>query len=72
MTSKATLWWTVAVVIALTGGFVSGVWAGAATEQDALAGIIEGADLTADCQSQIDRALKDIISDWEAGPPPSP
>lgn len=72
MTSKATLWWTVAVVVALTGGFVSGVWAGAATEQDALAGIIEGADLTADCPSQIDRAVKEIISDWEGGPPPSP
>ena len=72
MTSKATLWWAVAVVIALTGGFVSGVWAGAKTEQDALADIIERADLTTDCQSQIDRAVKEIISDWEGGSPPSP
>ena len=72
MTSKATLLWAAAVIVALTGGFVSGVWAGAKTEQDTLADLLERADLTTDCQSQIDQAVRDTISDWEGGPPPSP
>lgn len=72
MTSKATLLWAAAVIVALTGGFVSGVWAGAKTEQDALVDLLARADLTTDCQSQIDQAVRDTISDWEGGPPPSP
>ena len=72
MMSKATLLWAAAVIVALTGGFVSGVWAGAKTEQDALVDLLARADLTTDCQSQIDQAVRDTISDWEGGPPPSP
>ena len=72
MTSKATLLWAAAVIVALTGGFVSGVWAGAKTEQDALVDLLTRATLTTDCQSQIDQAVRDTISDWEGGPPPSP
>jgi hypothetical protein len=72
MTSKATLLWAAAVIVALTGGFVSGVWAGAKTEQDTLADLLTRADFTADCQSQIDQAVRGTISDWEGGPPPSP
>jgi len=72
MTSKATLLWAAAVIVALTGGFVSGVWAGAKTEQDTLADLLERADLTTDCQSQIDLAVRDVISNWQGGPPPSP
>ena len=72
MTSKATLLWAAAVIVALTGGFVSGVWAGAKTEQDALVDLLARADLTTDCQSQIDLAVRDVISNWQGGPPPSP
>jgi cell division protein FtsX len=72
MMSKTTLLWVVAVIVALTGGFVSGVWAGAKTEQDTLVDLLARADLTTDCQSQIDQAVRDTISDWEGGPPPSP
>jgi cell division protein FtsX len=72
MMSKKTLLWVVAVIVALTGGFVSGVWAGAKTEQDTLVDLLARADLTTDCQSQIDQAVRDTISDWEGGPPPSP
>lgn len=72
MMSKTTLLWVVAVIVALTGGFVSGVWAGAKTEQDALVDLLTRADLTTDCQSQIDQAVRDTIGDWEGGPPPSP
>ncbi|HEX9753485.1 MAG TPA: hypothetical protein VGA46_08580 [Methyloceanibacter sp.] len=72
MMSKTTLLWAAAVIVALTGGFVSGVWAGAKTEQDALVDLLTRATLTTDCQSQIDQAVRDTISDWEGGPPPSP
>ncbi|MEX1061017.1 MAG: hypothetical protein WED13_08345 [Methyloceanibacter sp.] len=72
MMSKTTLLWAIAVIVALTGGFVSGVWAGAKTEQDTLVDLLARADFTADCQSQIDQAVRDTISDWEGGPPPSP
>ena len=62
----------VAVIVALTGGFISGVWAGAKTEQDTLADFLERADFTTDCQSQIDVVVRDVISNWRGGPPPSP
>jgi len=70
MTSRATLLWTAAVIVALTGGFMSGVWAGTKTAQDTIVDLIERADLTTDCQSQIDLAVRGAISDWEGGPPP--
>ncbi|HXG79548.1 MAG TPA: hypothetical protein VNJ31_09455 [Methyloceanibacter sp.] len=61
------------VVAALAGSLVGGLlglWFGAKGEQNALVEIISRAELSPQCRSELDDAIKAIIEDWE-GPPPS-
>jgi len=59
-------------LIALLVGSLLGLWVGATTEQSALVDIITHAELSQDCQQQLNEAVKAIIEDWEGPPAPTP
>ncbi|MGH6791232.1 MAG: hypothetical protein ACRECF_00630 [Methyloceanibacter sp.] len=59
-------------LIALLVGSLLGLWVGATTEQSALVDIITHAELSQDCQQQLNEAVKAIIGDWEGPPAPTP
>ena len=55
-------------LIALLVGSLFGLWVGATTEQSALVDIITHAELSQECQQQLNAAVKSIIGDWKAAP----
>ncbi|MGV1014945.1 MAG: hypothetical protein ACOYB4_08250 [Methyloceanibacter sp.] len=55
---------------ALLVGLLVGLWIGATTEQSALVEIITHAELSQECQQQLNAAVKAIIGDWEGTPQP--
>jgi hypothetical protein len=60
------------IVVGLTAlliGGIGGLLLGATTEQAALVEILARANLTPECQAQIDRATQGIIEDYEGGAP---
>jgi membrane protein DedA with SNARE-associated domain len=59
-------------LIALLVGSLLGLWVGATTEQSALVDIITRAELSQECQQQLNAAVKAIIQDWEGPPAPTP
>lgn len=52
-------------LIALLIGSLLGLWIGAGIEQRALVDIITHAEISQECQQQLNAAVKAIIGDWE-------
>ena len=72
MINDKTLPLIVVGLIALLVGSLFGLWVGATTEQSALVDIITHAELSQECQQQLNAAVKSIIGDWEGAPAPAP
>jgi hypothetical protein len=58
----------VTALAALRVGSLLGLWVGATTEQSAFVEILTRANLTQECQKQIDRAVQGIIEDYQGKP----
>lgn len=55
-------------LVALLVGSLLGLWIGATVEQRAMVDIITHAEISQECQQQLNAAVKAIIGDWEGTP----
>jgi membrane protein DedA with SNARE-associated domain len=56
-------------LIALLIGSLLGLWIGTGIEQRALVDIITHAEISQECQQQLNAAVKAIIGEWEGSSP---